>query len=301
MAVFILKCEELLRLIPDLQCHKCKNVPGPNGNQKNRYSCIASSHTLCEEHKTECLCGSKVGKSPSPVIANLLRNLPWICQNYNNGCREIKMIVEDLDYHQRNCIYRHVFCPNNDCEKGEKILFKDVIDHLKICLKEAFEERMLKGIEHKFDTCIDKYMFEKNSMENGTSWPPTKWTSTSGAVFFTSGYVENQTFYVWSCLLGSVDEAKKYSCTLSVTNEIGEKFLYSGPVHTLDKEYHNDIIASRSLLGIEIIAAMRSLNFEKSLPVEITIRNLKEEAKDDEMESGVSDDDMESSGVSDGD
>ena len=211
------------------------------------------------------------------------------------------MIVEDLDYHQRNCIYRHVFCPNNDCEKGEKILFKDVIDHLKICLKEAFEERMLKGIEHKFDTCIDKYMFEKNSMENGTSWPPTKWTSTSGAVFFTSGYVENQTFYVWSCLLGSVDEAKKYSCTLSVTNEIGEKFLYSGPVHTLDKEYHNDIIASRSLLGIEIIAAMRSLNFEKSLPVEITIRNLKEEAKDDEMESGVSDDDMESSGVSDGD
>ena len=37
------KREELLRLIPDLQCHKCKNVPGPNGNQKNRYSCTGKS------------------------------------------------------------------------------------------------------------------------------------------------------------------------------------------------------------------------------------------------------------------
>ena len=28
MAVYRAKIEELLRLIPDLQCHKCKDVPG---------------------------------------------------------------------------------------------------------------------------------------------------------------------------------------------------------------------------------------------------------------------------------
>ena len=33
MAELLSKREELLQFIPDLQCHKCKNVPGPNGNQ----------------------------------------------------------------------------------------------------------------------------------------------------------------------------------------------------------------------------------------------------------------------------
>ena len=60
MAGFLSKSQELLRLIPDLQCHGCKSVPGPKDNQKNRYSCMDSSHILCEEHKVECPCGSKV-------------------------------------------------------------------------------------------------------------------------------------------------------------------------------------------------------------------------------------------------
>ena len=68
MAGCLSKCEELLGLIPELLCHECKDVPGPNGNQKNRYSCFDASHTLCEEHKKKCPCGSKVGKSPSPVM-----------------------------------------------------------------------------------------------------------------------------------------------------------------------------------------------------------------------------------------
>ena len=63
MAGCLSKSKELLRLIPDLQCHNCKSVPGPNENQKNRYSCLNAnaSHILCEEHKTKCPCGSKVG------------------------------------------------------------------------------------------------------------------------------------------------------------------------------------------------------------------------------------------------
>ena len=63
MAGCLSKSKELLRLIPDLQCHNCKSVPGPNENQKNRYSCLNenSSHILCEEHKNKCPCGSKVG------------------------------------------------------------------------------------------------------------------------------------------------------------------------------------------------------------------------------------------------
>ena len=41
------------------------------------------------------------------------------------------MNVEDLEHHQRICIYRQVFCPSpeNNCQLN-KILFKDVIEHL---------------------------------------------------------------------------------------------------------------------------------------------------------------------------
>ena len=107
--------------------------------------------------------------------------------------------------------------------------------------------------------------------------------------FFTSACVKNETVYIWLLLLGSPDEAKKYSCTISIKNKIeNEKFIYSGRVHTLDKGY-KDIIASASLLAIGVDGAKRSLNDQKKLEVEISITNLKIEAMDDDLESGVSD------------
>ena len=111
MARFQSKCEELLKILPELQCHKCKGVPGPNGAKKNRYFCMNGSHVLCENHKTKCRCGSLVAKMPSLLIAKLLQDLPWMCQNYENGCREIKMDAEELEHHQGKCIFRQVLCP----------------------------------------------------------------------------------------------------------------------------------------------------------------------------------------------
>ena len=145
MAGSLSKLEELLGLIPELLCHNCKSVPGPNGKQKNRYSCINAAHTLCEDHKTVCPCGSKVVKSPSRVIAKLLQNLPWMCQNYKTGCRESKMDLVDLEHHhQVKCIYRQVFCPRVRCEE-KKVLFKNVFDHLKTCLKNSIYEEENDG------------------------------------------------------------------------------------------------------------------------------------------------------------
>ena len=351
------KHEELLGLISELQCYECKNVPGPNVNQNNRYSCTDSAHTLCEEHKNNCPCGSLVGKSPSPIMAKLLQNLPWMCQNYKNGCCESKMNREDLEHHQEKCIYRLVVCPNY-CKEDGKVLFKDVFDHLTICMEKPIHGYKMSDVEaNKFHISFETNKFD---LEDGESWFPSKMTSTCGAVFFINGFIENKTVYIWICLLGSADEAKKYSCTYSVRNEIGEKFIYTGPVLTIDKG-KDDAIASGSLLIMGTSAVQRSLNKRKQsdggsegetgsnplvflrnqeefqqmkrllhqdaemlttilqnikisnpellekihqnqeafiqmindsdeeLNVDITIRNLKEEAKDDDMESGVSD------------
>ena len=133
MANYRAKCQELLRLITDLQCYKCKDVPGPNENGKNRYSCLDSSHTLCEKDKLECPCGSVVGKNPSPLAVKLLEGLPWMCQNYKRGCREIKVDIGELEIHQRNCIFRPIYCPRVGCfnkSREIELLFKDLTKHL---------------------------------------------------------------------------------------------------------------------------------------------------------------------------
>ena len=226
----------------------------------------------------------KVGKSPSPFIANVLQDLPWMCQNYKTGCQEIKMNVEDLEHHQRKCIYRQVFCPQPDknCQSKE-ILFKDVIEHLETSHKvhDFGETNQLFGC---FGT-------GKHSLKEDHCSALGKFATSCGAVFFTSAKVAEKRFCVLLTFIGSSDEAENYSSSVSIEAKIGKKFNkfnFTGSVHTID-EKADDIISSGSLLSIGLDAAKRSLNEEKVLKFKITIRNLKEEAKDEDIESGVSD------------
>ena len=63
--------EDFLKIIQDLQCFKCKKVPLPYGDQRKRYLCKNSFHSMCEYHSkitcedldnnifgTKCPCGS---------------------------------------------------------------------------------------------------------------------------------------------------------------------------------------------------------------------------------------------------
>ena len=94
---FRFKCDELLRIAPYLQCHRCKDIPGPSGAKKLRYSCVNSSHVLCEAHKAKCPCGSSVGKKPSEAIAKLLQDLPYLCHNYEQGYKGLTNIFIEID------------------------------------------------------------------------------------------------------------------------------------------------------------------------------------------------------------
>merc|ERR1712218_715902 len=120
--------ESLEKIIENLQCYKCKAVPGPNGDERNRYICVKKSHTLCETCKAKCKCGSSVVKRPIPLVHQILEEMsvPWFCPHYKNGCREKFLKTEDIDGHQKNCIFRMVHCPDNVHKCKQKVLFKDV-------------------------------------------------------------------------------------------------------------------------------------------------------------------------------
>ena len=96
----------------------------------------------------------------------------------------------------------------------------------------------------------------------------------------------------WIYFLGSPQQVKNYAYTLSITGKTGDKFTYYGHVKPLD-EGCNDIIAKPEVFVIHhsLLSSLRDEN--NKLPIEVTIHALKEEAKDDDMESGVSADESE--------
>ena len=83
-------------------------------------------------------------------------------------------------------------------------------------------------------------------------------------------------------------ETKKYAYTLSIAGENGGKFSYNNYVKPLD-EAADDIIAKQFafVIGTEVIKEIRSKDNKVSM--EVTIHDLKEEAKDEDVESGVED------------
>lgn len=136
-------------LITALQCFSCKDVPGPGAQRRDRYACVNESHALCTSCKLMCACGSPVGKKPSPYIGHFLREGPWMCFNFKNGCRETKNHVEDLGVHQRNCIYREIFCPFIACRKELVFIEKD----------EHFKNKHPEGVQNPVQIADGKFIF----------------------------------------------------------------------------------------------------------------------------------------------
>jgi len=261
---------ELLKILPELQCHECKDVPGPNGYDKNRYSCMKGSHVLCEKHRVKkCPCGSKIAKKPSSIIAKLLQDLPWMCQNYKNGCREFKMDVEGLDIHHRKCIFRPVFCPDARCQGDKKVMFKDIAGHFTTFHKNVLALEMLVGGENKW--IANKPMAQLNLDKIAhLFFLPNKVTRSDGTVFYEVGCLINNAFHFIIFLIGPPEAAKSFSCSVSVTTNDGEKYLYIGKVHTLD-EKKEDIIVSESCFKIGNNVVKRSLDAMKKLNIEFSI------------------------------
>ena len=71
---------------------------------------------------------------------------------------------------------------------------------------------------------------------------------------------------------GLTEEARNYSCRISIKNKFGNEFNYSGPVHTLNKS-EKAIIDSGYLLSIGSNAA--KMVKENNLKIEVSIQNLK--------------------------
>ena len=118
-AQYNFKPEFLENTIKSLQCFKCKDVPGFDKEQRNRYSCHDNAHQLCEKCKNgPCECGSTVGKIPNPVVHEILKDMPMFCPHYKRGCRQVSAQAEDLKVRK---IQKLIFSMNKDFPLGQKL------------------------------------------------------------------------------------------------------------------------------------------------------------------------------------
>ena len=80
--------------------------------------------------------------------------------------------------------------------------------------------------------------------------------------------------HIWILFFGTSEEARNYSCRVSIENKFGNEFKYSGPVHTLDKN-EKAIVKSGFLFFIGSSAAKQMMDKENNLKIQVTIQNQK--------------------------
>ena len=106
--------------------------------------------------------------------------------------------------------------------------------------------------------------------------------------FFEVGVITDQFMFRWIYILGDPDVAKNFDYHVKI--KLGRlEQTFNGQVRSLS-EYCYDITNSFEAFFMPIVRMKKFLDADSKLVLEYQIRNMKDEAKDDNEESGISDD-----------
>ena len=107
--------------------------------------------------------------------------------------------------------------------------------------------------------------------------------------FFEVGVITDQFMFCWIYVLGDPDVAKNFYYHVKINNGGEVEMAFSNQVRSLS-EHYNDITKSFQAFFMPIVRVKEFLGDDSQrMVLEYQIRNMKEEAKDDNEESGVSD------------
>ena len=277
----------------ELKCYICKSGPKP-GKNLQWYRCL-SMHQICQichDTKTEnvkqsiikkCLCSQHISLGYCKMTEAFLKSksMRFLCENQERGCQQI-LSEESTILHESDCIYRLVKCPGIDC--GSKVPVLELLEHMEKYGCGAYQPFSKKVGQEWVQT------FGVGSKAFGKCLYPFK-HELNGQVFFSVGKAVFDTFYWWVQMVGSKFEAKNYYYTLKLHGVDPEvRVVYSGQVFPID-ETSDSITKGFKCLTIKI-EALRSPEFidsDQKFSYSVSIRNMKEEVKDDNEESGISD------------
>ena len=212
-------------------------------------------------------------------LKTLMAQLPVECKYKSNGCQEILM-KEDMFKHEQGCLLTPPYCPMSyglNCT--QRFTYHGLMKHV---------TQVHKGLD-----VIEKKKFVITSKIDASLKPPKLATTRISAfdfTFFEVGAITDQCVFKWIYILGDPDVAKNFFYTVNINNGGGDEMAFSTQVRSLS-EHHNDITKSFKAFFLPIVRVKEFLDDDSQMVLEYQIRNMKEEAKDDNEESGVSDGD----------
>ena len=111
-----------------------------------------------------------------------------------------------------------------------------------------------------------------------------------GKTFFDVSNVQNNAIYKWIYVLALPHEAKKFQVHVTIKNAMGETVNdYYEQARSM-VEYHDLIIEDERCFSLGIKKAKRyAMKDTNQVVYTVKIRNLKDEAKDENEESGIDD------------
>ena len=221
----------------------------------------------------------KVQGSDIPMVAKLMAQLPVYCKYGENGCEEILM-KEDMTDHEEVCVYRPINCADLKCT--QKFIGMDSSHGLMEHLTEV----------HKGLDVIEKKKFlitTKIGADLKSAMLATTQISAFNFTFFEVGVITDQFMFKWIYILADPDVAKNFYYHVKIKNASGVELIFSDQVRSLS-EHYGSIIGSYKAFFMPIVRVKEFMDDNSQMVFEYQIRNMKEEAKDDNEESGISDD-----------
>ena len=207
----------------------------------------------------------------------LMAQLPVYCKNKSNGCQEILM-KEDMIKHEQGCLLTPPYCPDLNCT--QRSTYHGLMKHV---------TQVHKGLD-----VIEKEKFVITSKIDASLKPQKLATTRISAfdfTFFEVGVITNQHMFKWIYILADPDVAKNFHYQVIVKINGGEvEMAFNNQVRSLS-EHYNDITKSFKAFFMPIAKVKEFLGDDSQMVLEYRIRNMKEEAKDDNQESGISDND----------
>ena len=276
-----------------LKCKICES--GLKAGKSRWFRCL-KNHQVCEDCQTKnkkCPnpCGKPISEEHCEIIEDLLKakSMRFSCSNESRGCQESSS-EEAIINHEAECTYRLVKCPRINCD--EKVPFRELLDHLKPSRGCKVMDVDLYNIFNRnppFRFRIDKPSFDIGDI----AADPIKITY-NGKVFFlvSEKYPNQQNYRTWIQMYGSKYEAKNYFYTVKLhgnDQNPNVSSTFTAQVIPIDED-PTSILNGNNYFGIDFkVFKELFMNQDRLYKVSVELKNMKEEAKDDNNESGISD------------
>ena len=276
----------LTEMQSNLVCQVCEERARPE--KKQWYRCM-NLHQICQDCRGKfdlCTCGQPMSIEYCKMTEQLLtsRSLKFNCVNTKRGC-SVTIHENGLKDHESECFFRLVPCPHPS--KGachERVIFRDVIQHYEN-VHEKIEEQKTSG-----NICVT---FSDIGVSGKACYIVPRKFCVKNRVFLLTGKAQSLIIYRWLQLLGSPNEARHFSYSLKFVSPKATN-TFEGKVASIDEDFYSLYKAGKCFAIPHENFMAQFVDENRKFEYSLEIRNLKEEVKDENYESGISDDDEDS-------